>query len=170
MNEVFEPHEILAVLVRHGVRFVVVGGMSALLQGSPLPTLDLDITPQRSRENLSRLSTALDELGAGIRVDALPEGLPFGHNAESLARVTVLNLRTKYGDLDLVGAPAGELTYEVMASRQLVVTLEGVEVPLADLADVIRSKEAAGREKDKRALPLLRRLLLERERAQRGEG
>jgi hypothetical protein len=39
-------------------------------------------------------------------------------------------------------------------------------VPVAALADVIRSKEAAGREKDRLTLPTLRRLLARREGAQ----
>ncbi len=38
-------------------------------------------------------------------------------------------------------------------------TVLGVEVDVASLADVIRSKEAAGREKDRLVLPVLRRIL-----------
>lgn len=158
MSGVFEPLRILEVLHRQGVRFVVVGGMSAVLQGSPYPTEDVDITPERSHENFERLSAALTELDAGVRVDALSEGLPFGHDAGSLARVTVLNLRTRFGSLDLVGTPAGGLTYAGMATRQLLVQVEGVDVPLAHLDDVIASKEAANRPKDRLALPVLREL------------
>ncbi len=63
--------------------------------------------------------------------------------------------------------PAGDAGYPEMASRQLLVRLGEVEVPLAALSDVIASKEAAGRAKDRAALPVLRRLA---ERLADGEG
>lgn len=44
-------------------------------------------------------------------------------------------------------------------------TIIGAEVDVASLADVIRSKEAAGRDKDRLVLPVLRRILEETERA-----
>jgi hypothetical protein len=47
------------------------------------------------------------------------------------------------------------------------VTLRGVPVLLASLQDVVRSKEAAGRDKDRRALPILRELVAEQLRARR---
>lgn len=167
MPDVFEPEALLAVLNEHGVDYVVVGGLSALLQGSPLPTADIDVTPQRSPANLTRLSAALDELQATIRVDDLPDGLPFRHDARSLASVTVLNLRTKHGNLDLVLTPSGGLTYEDMAARRLTVGVNGVRVPLAHLDDVITSKTAADRSRDRAALPVLREL--QRRLRERGE-
>lgn len=115
----FDPISQLAVLNRHGVRYVVLGGFAAVAHGSPLPTSDVDVTPARDTDNLRRLSASLMELGARVRVEGVEGGLPFSHSAESL------------GDVD---------------------------VPLAALADVIASKEAAGRPQDRAALPILRRL------------
>ncbi len=70
----FEPGELLAVLVRHGVRFVLIGGLAALAHGSPFPTEDVDITPDTEPGNLSRLSAALTELDARIRSDSPGRG------------------------------------------------------------------------------------------------
>jgi hypothetical protein len=155
----FDPVAILDTLNRHRVRYVVVGGFAATAYGSPLPTTDVDVTPETSKENLTRLSEALSALEARIRVEGIPDGLPFSHSADSLAGSHVLNLLTRFGELDLILAPAGGNAYPELAARALTVDLHDVAVPLAALEDVIASKEAAGRPKDRQALPLLRVLL-----------
>src|SRR5438093_13469341 len=101
MGNEFRPDQILRVLERHGVRYVVIGGIAATLHGSPHVTTDIDITPERGRRNLERLSAALSELVARIRVAGEPGGFPFSHNCESLQRMEVLNLQTNAGDLDI---------------------------------------------------------------------
>jgi hypothetical protein len=154
----FDPIGLLGVLNAHAVRYVVMGGFAAVAYGSPLPTVDVDVIPERSRENLERLSSALDDLDARIRVEGIPDGLAFDHDAASLRTVSVLNLITRMGELDLVMAPAGEADYPELMSRAITVRLHGTDVPLASLDDVIASKEAAGRAKDRAALPVLRAL------------
>ena len=64
-----------------------------------------------------------------------------------------------YGDLDLVMRPAGTAGYKDLDRDAQTIKLGRVQVRIASLADVIRSKEAAGREKDRATLPALRRLL-----------
>jgi predicted nucleotidyltransferase len=154
----FDPIGLLHVLNEHGVRYVVIGGFAAVAYGSPLPTVDVDVTPDRSIENLARLSSALEDLDARIRVEGIVDGLIFKHDAESLGAVRILNLITRLGELDLVMVPAGDLDYTFLASRAVTVDLHGTEVPLASLDDVIVSKEAADRAKDRVALPILRQL------------
>jgi hypothetical protein len=97
----FDPRRIVEVLDRHDVEYVVVGGYAAQLYGSRRPTSDIDITPSTTQDNLERLSAALRELHAAIRVDDQPEGLPFNCTGESLRGMHLLNLRTAAGDLDL---------------------------------------------------------------------
>ena len=58
----FRPDLLLRVLARHGVDYVVIGGIAAALHGSDLVTFDVDITPALGSDNLSRLSAALYEL------------------------------------------------------------------------------------------------------------
>jgi len=157
----FRPEEILRVLQKHGVDYVVVGGIAATLHGSPHVTTDLDITPERGRKNLERLSSALTELNARIRAEGHPEGFKFGHDAESLGWMEVLNLITDWGALDLCFMPAGTKGYPDLRRDALEMEVMGVHTVVASLADVIRSKEAAGRPKDQLVLPVLRRLLEE---------
>lgn len=154
----FEPEKILDVLNQHGVRYVLIGGLAASLHGAVTPTFDVDIVPERKAENLEKLSAALSALDARIRVDGVEEGLAFRHDAGSLASVTVLNLVTRHGPLDIAGQPAGLSSYEDWASNALTIDLHGLRIQLAELGDVIRSKEAADREKDRIHLPYLRAL------------
>jgi hypothetical protein len=157
---------IVSVLDRRQVRYVVIGAFAAIAQQAPIaPTRDIDLAPEASRENLTRLSAALKELRARVRTESVPEGLPFDHDATSLAAARVWNLVCPYGEFDLTFQPAGfDRGYDDLAPRAHRVLVDGVEVTIADLADVIRSKEAAGRPKDLLVRPALYRHLEARQR------
>lgn len=153
---------ILAGLLDRQVRFVVIGGMAAVAHGSIFPTGDIDVTPEATSDNLARLSDALRDLGARIRTDAVDGGPPFDHDAESLAAAGVWNLTTRYGDLDLSLVPSGTDGFPDLIADAREIEMLGVVVPVASLADVIRSKQAANRPKDQRVLPVLREILATR--------
>ncbi|MEX1046584.1 MAG: hypothetical protein WD757_04245 [Actinomycetota bacterium] len=159
----FSPEDILRILERHRVRYVVVGGYAATLHGSSQVTFDVDVTPKRDKENLRRLSDAMAELNARVWTNDEPDGLPFGHDAESLGRANIWNLVTDHGRFDITFKPAGTEGYEDLKRDAVRLNIFGIDVPVASLADVVRSKETAGREKDANALPVLRRLLEEGE-------
>ena len=156
-----QPDELFACLNRHGVRYVLIGGMAAVLHGSPLPTLDADICPSRTPDNLGRLAAALDEIDAQIRTADAPEGIGFPRDAVFLARVDLLNLMTRLGDVDLSFTPSGTTGFDDLSTHAVPMTIRGVTIVVASLDDVIRSKEAANRPKDQRSLPVLRQLLEE---------
>lgn len=153
------PERLLGVLREHGVRFVVIGGFAAVVHGSPHVTFDIDVVPERADENLERLSDALSAMHARVWTSSEPDGVPFSHDAHSLADVNVWNLVTDHGRLDLTFVPSGTRGFEDLERDAVRLTILGVEVDVASLADVIRSKEAAGREKDRLVLPVLRRIL-----------
>lgn len=154
-----QAEDLFACFDRHGVEYVLIGGLAAVLHGSPLPTLDADICPSRTLENLERLAAALVELDARIRTPDTPEGVPFPRDPAFLKGVELLNLVTRLGDVDLAFAPAGTGGYADLALHAVPMTIRGVTVAVSALEDVIRSKEAAGRPKDQRSLPVLRQLL-----------
>jgi hypothetical protein len=155
---VFQPVDLLRVLIENRVVFILIGGLAATVHGSPYATVDVDVVPQRDLRNLGRLSDALRQLSARVYVS--PEkALPFTHDARSLAEVDVWNLSTAHGGLDITFTPAGTQGFADLAERAEWVDIGGVEVLVAALDDVVRSKAAAGREKDRVVLPTLRRLL-----------
>jgi hypothetical protein len=155
----FQPQEILATLDRNGVRYVLIGGLAAVLHGSAQVTTDVDVVPEEAVRNLERLAVALKELDARIRIAGEPDGVPFDHSAGSLSRVRVWNLQTSKGDLDITFEPSGTRGYEDLQRDVVHMNVRGLDVPVASLADVIRSKEAAGRARDRAVLPGLRELL-----------
>jgi hypothetical protein len=161
---------ILAALRRHDVEFILIGGLASIHWGSPFVTYDIDITPERSRENLERLSEALRAIGARVRTEAEPEGLPFSHTGASLNEAEIWNLRTEFGDLDISFVPNGTQGFADLARDSSAETIEGVEIRVASLADVIRSKQAANRPKDQRVLPTLREILASRNPRNREPG
>lgn len=154
-------------LNRHGVRYVCIGGAAAQLHGAPVPrTRDVDVVPERTGPNLDRLAAALRNLGARLWVGpGEPEGVEVPWDATILGRIEgFLNLLTDHGPLDVTYRPEGTDGYEDLARAAVAVQLLGVEVPVAALEDVIRSKEAAGRAKDLAVLPGLVEFLRRRSR------
>jgi len=150
---------IVSVMNRLRVDYVVIGAFAALAQQAPIaPTRDIDFTPDESAENLARLSAALKELDARIRTGVDDGGLAFDHDAKSLGRADMWNLVCRHGEFDIAFRPAGFASgYAGLIARAHRVLVDNVEVLVADLNDVIRSKELAGRPKDLRVLPALYR-------------
>lgn len=152
-----DAERIIETLLRHQVEFVVVGGFAVELWGVAVPpTIDVDITPDRSIENLDRLANALNELEAGIRYGGESVVIPGGLTGKNIEDMNVLNLATSAGPLDLTIVPAGTEGYADLVSNACDISYGQVLVPTADLEDVARSKEAAGRPKDIRVLPAIR--------------
>jgi len=162
-----QADEIFACLGRHKVSYVVIGGLAAVLHGSPLPTLDVDICPSREPGSLEGLAAALREMDARIRTPDSPEGLRFACDAQFLGSLRLVNLVTRFGDLDVAFEPSGTTGFSDLEPRAVVMTIKEMELRVAALGDLIRSKEAASRPKDQRSLPLLRLLLEEVEKRRR---
>jgi len=157
----FDFDRIVSTLSRYGVDYVLIGGVAAVAHGSTLATEDVDLTPARDQGNLDRLGEALLELRARIRTANEPDGVEFPCHGRFLAAMpTMLNLTTDAGDIDLAVAPAGFADgYEALAPRASEVDFgDGAVVLVAALDDIIASKRAADRPKDRAALPYLEAL------------
>jgi hypothetical protein len=142
----FDPGPALQTLVRHGVDFVLIGGIAAIVLGSSYSTSDLDVAYARDRANLERLADALRELGATLR--GAPPGLPFRLDADTLEAGLNFTFATQGGNLDIFGEPAGAPAYAELKRRSSVERIEGVEIRVASIDHLIAMKEAAGRTKD----------------------
>ena len=158
----FDPAELLRVLEAHKVEYVVIGAQAALAHGAPIVTRDLDVTPSRDADNLRRLVAALRNLEARLRTPSDPEGVVFPLEVGMLESADSWTLLTRAGELDIVFLPDGTRGFDDLRREASRLQLgENLTVLVASLPDVIRSKEAAGREKDAAQLPLLRRTLEE---------
>lgn len=143
----FEYLDALEVLVKHHVRFVVIGGIAANLRGSTTLTQDIDVCYARDGENLSRLAKALKELHARLRGG--PSNVPFLLDAKTLAMGDHFTFVTEAGSLDILGHPPGiPGGYEELERAADEVDLGGFSVKVASIDDLIRMKRALGRPKD----------------------
>lgn len=160
MSEVtpLDPGRLLAALDRNGVNYVLIGALAARLHGFPRLTAGADITPARDRENVERLAAALRELDAKVFTEGIPEGLAFDCSAATLSRAQMWNLVTNAGRLDLAFEPAGTTGYDDLAAGAERFEAFGIRFLVASLDDIIRSKEAAGRPKDRDDVAMLRTL------------
>ncbi len=156
---------ILAALERHQVRYVVIGGAAAQARGWPAPTDDIDVTPERSEGNLTRLAAAVEELDAGFRVDPAryPEGFrpPDGIDARTFRNQVSITFTTRHGDFDVVLIPDGTSGYEEIITTATPETVPGtgIIVPVASAETILHSKATAGRPKDRAVIDSMREAL-----------
>lgn len=133
-------------LVRHGVRFIVIGGLAARAHGSPLITHDMDVFYARDGDNLARLARALEGLHASLR--GAPPGLPNVIDERFLRNGLNFTFSTDAGPLDCLGEPAGIGAYAEVERNTVEAAVAGVRVLVASVSDLLRMKRAAGRTKD----------------------
>jgi len=154
--------ELLRVLSRAGVDFIIVGGFAGTLHGSTVPTRDLDIVYSREPDNLERLVAALAPHGPYLR--GAPPGLPFRWDAGTVRSGLNFTLSTDLGAIDLLGEIAGGGNFDALRPHAEKVTLFGVACLCLGLKKLIEVKRAAGRARDLQAVADLQALLEERER------
>jgi len=138
-----QAEEIREVFARHGVRYLFIGKSGAILLGFPDTTQDADLFVEKTLTNGHALAAALRELGF-ILTDAQIAELARGKD--------FIQLKDGPFDLDLVFAPDGIETFEEAWRRH--VDVEGF--PVCHLDDIIASKAATNRVKDRESLPRLR--------------
>lgn len=142
-----EPLQITEVLARHDVEFVIIGGVAAILLGSPIITYDFDICYRRTRENTVRLADALREIQAWPR--GFDRSLPFVLDGVTLHNGDTFTFETTLGPFDCLGSPSGTTGYDDLVRAGTTVDLgEGLQALVCSLDDLIRMKRAAGRAKD----------------------
>lgn len=138
-----QAQEIAAAFRKHRVRYLFLGKSGAIILGFPDTTQDADLFVEKSVENGRAIVAALDELGFPLEP---------AHRAEIERGKDFVQLRKGPFDLDLVFAPDGIESFSEADRRGL--EIEGMRV--CHLDDIIRSKEATGRVKDRESLPRLK--------------
>src|SRR5579885_1088213 len=111
-GESMDPNfrEILPQLIRHNVRFIVIGGGAAIAHGLARSTFDVDVVYARDAENIRNLAAALQAQQPYVR--GAPSGLPFRWDERTIQAGLNFTLTTSLGKLDLLGEVAGGGRYE----------------------------------------------------------
>jgi hypothetical protein len=137
-------------LAKHGLEAVMIGNAAAALQGAPVTTVDFDFFFRKTPANLKKLKQVAAELGA----IALHPYYP----ASGLIRL----MRDDEGlQLDFMDVIDGVPSFEGLRRRSLRIRMGAASLRVAPLADIIKSKRAAGRPRDLAVLEILEKILAE---------
>lgn len=139
---------------------MIVGGYAALTHGSTLVTRDLDICAVLTPENVERLRKLLADWNPRHRMTA--QRLSFLDHPAPGVPVRNLYLQTDYGVVDVLTSILGVGDFARLKEKAEVLEVEGREYRIIGLDDLIRAKEAVGREKDLLAAKELRAIAAKR--------
>jgi hypothetical protein len=146
-------------LCEHGIQFILVGGLAAVLNGSPVHTYDVDVVYCQEPGNIERLLSFLQKIDAVYRIQPERRLRP---TASHLAGGGHLNLMTSLGHLDLLGTIGQGLSFSDLLPLSHEMTVgEGISIRVLNLETLISIKEQLASEKDLAALPILRQTLRE---------
>lgn len=137
-----QAEEVRDAFGRHGVHYLFLGKSGAILLGFPDTTQDADVFPMKSRANGSAMVAALRDLGFDLsesQVQEIERGKDF------------IQLKNGPFDLDLIFAPDGIKDFAAAWNRRV----EVAGFPICHPDDIIASKRAANRAKDRESLPRL---------------
>lgn len=129
------------------VKYLVIGGMAAILYGSPRMTKDLDLFIEASSDNARKLLKALKAAGLGTAMLTTPEKILANE-------VTILQ---DYCRLDILTRIKG-LTFAEAWPRRVIKSIHEVRVPTVALDHLIDSKRAVGRPIDVQDVIALRKI------------
>jgi len=151
-------HRVAQALGRAGLEVVLIGNAAAALHGAPVTTVDFDFMFRKTPTNLRKLKAFARELGATVLRPYYP--------ASDLFRVVQDDIGLQ---ADFLVVIHGVRSFEALRSRATTLTLGQATLAVATLADVVRSKRAAGRAKDYAVLEILEATLDEAEKGAHAE-
>src|SRR4051812_20134223 len=146
-------NRIAAVFAEHRLEAVMIGNAAAALHGAPVTTLDIDFMFRKTSLNMKKLKAVAKTLGATILKPYYPVSdlFPVFNDDQGL-------------QLDFMSRVHGVKSFESLRSRSTQVELGEHKLKVASLADIIKSKRATGRDRDKAVLDILEKTLNEQEK------
>ena len=146
LNEDYK--DMLHALSAENVRYILVGAYALAAHGYPRATMDMDIWVMPSPQNAEAVLRALHRFGAPLhhltKDDLEMEG-------------TVFQIGVAPRRIDLITAASG-LHFEEAFQNSITINIEGIEIHIPSVEDLIINKEASGRTKDLADVEVLKSL------------
>jgi hypothetical protein len=143
-------------LLEAGVKFILVGGLAAVVQGAPITTMDVDIVPDRSSENITKLLTFLKTISAFHRrpddIVIKPKESDFSGRGHAL-------FTTRLGPLDILAVIEEGKAYEDLLDHTVDIEFRDHKIRVLDLKRLVELKRTSRDSKDKQRLPVLEETL-----------
>ena len=137
-----QAEEIRDAFKRYGVKYLFIGKSGAILLGYPDTTQDADLFIEKNASNCEMLVQSLLDIGFQLT----------DQQAQEVRREKgIVQLKNGPFDLDLIFAPDGIENFDDAWKRR--VDVDGF--PVCDIDDIVLSKQATNRQKDKESLPRL---------------
>ena len=148
--------EILDGLLKADIKFILVGGLAAVVQGAPVTTMDIDILHCRSYDNIVRLLEYLKSIDA---VHRRPDDKVFEAREEDISGMGHALFKTRFGPLDVLGVVEGGKTYEDLLDYTVEIEFRGRQVHVLTLEMLIDLKSASKEPGDLQRLSVLEETL-----------
>jgi hypothetical protein len=143
-------------LIKTEIKFILVGGLAAVVQGAPVTTMDVDIVHNQSSGNISKLFAFLKSIGAFYR---RPDDKVIEPKEEDFSRMGHALFTTRLGPLDVLAVIEEEKTYEDLLEHTVEIEFRGHTIRVLDLKMLIELKRTSKDLKDKQRLPVLEETL-----------
>jgi hypothetical protein len=147
---------ILEGLLEADIKFILVGGLAAVVQGAPVTTMDIDIVHNRSPENISRLITFLKSIDATYR---RPDDKGIGPNEGDLSGMGHFLFTTRFGPLDVLASIEQGKDYEDLLEHTVEIEFRGHIIRVLNLKTLVELKKTSREAKDKQRLIVLEETL-----------
>ena len=128
---------VFASFQKNDVKYLVIGGIAAVLYGVPRATFDLDVLIEATKDNAERLLSAMIEAGLGTA--------SLTNTEDVLSKeITIFTDRIR---LDVQTSTPG-ISFEQAWQRRVTMNYRGQTLEVISVGDLIASKTAAGRDVD----------------------
>lgn len=142
-------NDLLVLLAKSDIDFVVIGGFAGVLHGSTLVTRDLDVCTVLTPENIEKLRVLFKDLHPKHRMT--PQRLSFLSIPPAGQSLNNLYLETDLGIVDFITDVLGVGGFQQLSKNAETIELKGQKIKIIGIADLIKAKQSLGREKDKLA-------------------
>jgi len=148
-------------LIKAEVKFILVGGLAAVIQGAPVTTMDVDIVYSRSSENIAKLFAFLKSIDATYR---RPDNKIIVPKEEDFSGMGHALFTTRIGPLDVMAFIEEGKTYEDLLKHTIEIEFRGHTIQVLDINMLIELKRKSKDPKDKQRLPVLEETLRQLEK------
>ena len=152
----FNLSAILEGLLEADIKFILVGGLAAVVQGAPVATMDVDIVPNRSFENISKLYTYLKSINATYR---RPDEKVVEPNEGDISGMGHFLFMTRLGPLDVLAFIEQGKAYEDLLEHTVEIEFRGHIIRVLNLKALVEFKRTSRDPKDKQRLTVLEETL-----------
>jgi hypothetical protein len=147
---------ILEGLLEADIKFILVGGLAAVVQGAPVTTMDVDIVHNRSSENIAKLFAFLKSIDATYR---RPDDKVIGPNEGDISGMGHFLFMTRLGPLDVLAFIEQGKAYEDLIEHTVGIEFRGHIIRVLNLKALVELKKISRDPKDKQRLIVLEETL-----------